>query len=121
MVFSAGFLFAAPALVATSGTDITLNSALFFIAGALALLNLVIGTFTRARGEIKLRRIYANATEWLDLPEYWFKYYAVEDAEEHFKENIETVNYKGKVALFMTGLFILETVFLIVWGYSQVS
>ena len=37
MVFSASFLFTAPVLVATSESDITLNSAIFYLAGASSL------------------------------------------------------------------------------------
>ena len=119
MVFSASFFFTAPILVTTSESDITLNSAIFYLAGLAALLNLIIGTLTRAFGKLKLARVYGDVQEWFDLPEYWFKVYAVEEAATHYRINVKTVNRKGNIAIAMTGVFIVEIVFLASWVFSN--
>lgn len=120
MVFSASFIVTVPVLIAATGNTIALATPLFYVAATIAGTNLLIGTLTRALGEVKLPRIYLNPREWLGLHAYWFKFYAVEDATQHFKDNLRTVNRNGLVAIIMTGLFLAETVLLAVWGFSQI-
>ena len=121
MVFSASFILTAPALVAATGSAITLASPVFLLAVGIATLNLIVGTVTRARGLIKLPGIYTDPREWLELSAYWFKFYAVEEATEHFEVNVRTVNGKGKVVIRMTILFLLETACLVIWGLLQIG
>ena len=121
MVFSASFIVTVPVLVAATGDTIVLATPLFYGAAAIAVLNLLIGTVTRASGEIKLPRVYGNAHAWMDLPPYGFKFYAVEEAAKHFEDNVRTVNRKGVFTQVMTALFLVETLLLAVWGLSQVG
>ncbi len=121
IVLSASFIVTAPALVAATGSDITLNSPWFYLALGIAAVNLAIGALTRARGEIKLLGINKIFREWLDLPPNWFKLYAVERAAEHFEANVRTVNRAGQRAIWMTVLFFAEAGALVMWGITQIG
>ena len=121
MVFSASFVLTAPALVAATGNTISLGSYWFYFALGLAVLNLIIGTVTRAFGGIRLLALNKIANEWLSLSSEWFMLYAVEAAAEHFEANLKVVNRKGQTIILMTILFLLETLLLAAWGISQVG
>ena len=56
--------------------------------------------------------------EWFDLPDYWFKVYAVEEAARHYRMNVRTINRKGNIAIAMTVLFSVEIIFLACWAVN---
>ncbi len=121
MVFSASFIVTVPVLVAATGNIIVLTTPLFYGAAAIAGLNLVVGTVTRASGEIKVLSINSIAERWFDLPAELFKLYAVQWAAEHFEANLKAVNKAGRFAIIMTMLFLLETALLAIWGITQIG
>ncbi len=121
MVFSASFVATAPVLVAASGNTISLNSIWFYIALGLAILNLIAGTIMRAMGEITLPGLNRVRAEWLVLTEAEFKLEAIRWGAEHFDKNVKTINRKGHAVILMTIVFLGQTLFLVFWGWSQVS
>ncbi len=119
MVFSASFFFTAPLLVAASEANLTLNSPFFYTAGALALLNLAVGTATRALGTISYLGLNEVRDYWLVLTEDDFRLEAVRWAALHYERNLRTVNCKGLIGIGMTAAFMLEAILLIYWGLVQ--
>ena len=119
MVFSASFFFTAPLLVAASEAEISLTSPFFYAAGLLALLNLAVGTATRALGTILYQGLNEVRDHWLVLTEDEFKLEAVRWAAIHYESNLRIVNRKGLIGIEMTAVFVLEAILLIYWGLVQ--
>ena len=121
MVFSSGFIVTGPALVAVGEADVSLNSVWFFLALGMAGANLLAGVAIRAWGEIRLLGLNNVQKDWLALTPSEFKQEAVRWAAKHFEDNVRLVNRKGRVAIWMAGAFLLETVCLMAWGLTQVG
>ena len=120
MVFTASFMLTGPALVAVAVDTISFTSWWFYLALAVAFVNLLVGAVFRMLGALELPGPRAEG-EWPNLEETDFKWATIYWANEHFKRNTRLINLKWKGGVFMTVAFIVETTLLAVWGILQVA
>ena len=83
------------------------------------MLNLAVGTATRALGTIRYQGLNEVRDHWLVLTEDEFKLEAVRWAAIHYESNLRIVNRKGLIGIGMTAVFVLEAILLIYWGLVQ--
>ena len=119
IVLSAGFLLTGPALVAVAVESVTFDSLWFYLALATSIVNLITGAAMRIWGELKLPGPRRVDSGWLSLNAGEFKWSSLWWAEQHFNENARLLRWKGRSAVLMTGVFLLETLSLTVWGMTQ--
>lgn len=121
MAFSASFLLTGPALVALTMANIDFTSWWLAAAVCLALLNLVVGAVVRTWGEFRLPEPHGVDTIWLQLQTQEFKEESLMWANIHFEYNRRLVNRKGRWAVTMTYLFLVEIFALTIWGLDQLG
>ena len=121
IVLSAGFLLTGPALVALAADGIRFDSLWFYLALVAATINLATGAGMRSWGKLKLPEPRVIDSEWLSAEAREFKWASIYWAKRHFDENNRLVSVKAFAAVVMTIAFLLETVFLTVWGMGQAS
>jgi hypothetical protein len=119
MMFSVTLGITFPVLVASLVGGVDFQSSWFVLTLAAALFNLVTGTVARTWGRVKLLSLQTVCAEWLPYSEWEFKRRAVYWAGMHFEHNTNVVNKKGRVILLMTAAFLVEAVFMFVWGLSE--
>lgn len=119
IILSASFLLTGPALVALAADNVSFDSAVFWLALGVAMLNLAGGVFARQWGKIQLPGPRSVRGGWLELSATDFKREYIRVANEHIGHNLKLVNYKGTVAVWMSGAFLLETLLLVIWGIMQ--
>lgn len=115
VTFIATTTFAFPALAATIRDDITFSGHWFILAMVCAAVAIVTGIVARIRGGVKLvnpDRLYNN---WLDYSPWEFRKNALYWAGQDFRTNAVLIGRKALMVTIITGLFIAEMLFLLLW------
>lgn len=114
-VFVATVSFAIPSAAKAVDSEISFQS-WRFVLGALVFIALnVIGLLARHKGGVVLANPRILQEKWLRFDTWEFKKNAVFFAAEHFRQNEIHIRRKAQAAVWMTGLFALELVFLFAW------
>lgn len=87
----------------------------FILPMVLFVLTTAIGLVAQASGTITLLNPKVLHDKYLGFDEEEFKKNALRYAGEHSEKNHKTVRRKGNAMGWMTGLFIAETVLLVIW------
>jgi hypothetical protein len=115
LTFSATIALGIPALAKAVRPELSLESPWLWAAVAVFALIAGLGVLSRACGTLRLigpDLLYKN---WLHRKDWDFKKDMVYFAGEDFKDNVETIRYKGNCAAVMGALFIAMTGLLFGW------
>ena len=118
--FAASITAAAPILAAAIVKNIEFDSVWFALALVAFGLTVVTGAIARAWGSVTIVSPKHLYNHWLNFSEWDFKKNAIYFAGQHLETNRTLINRKAKVAGGMTVLFLLETVFLLVWVAREI-
>jgi hypothetical protein len=104
-----------PTLANLIGKNISFASWWFIIACSFAIMAVTIGLIGRARGSLALVPPQILYDKWLHKQESEFRKDMVYFAAEHFEQNTNLVNWKGRLVTMMTTVVLLEAGLLLVW------
>ena len=121
IILSASFLLTGPALVGLAEDNVDFGSWVFWTALAAALGNLAAGLAARNLGRVQLPGPRSLEGGWLALSERDFKREYIRVANEQIAYDLKLVNRKGVVAVLMSGVFLVETLCLTLWGVMQAA
>jgi hypothetical protein len=113
MAFAATTTALVPTVAAARG--ITFHSILLYLAIASFGLQLIIGTYARLCGKVRMLNPAILYERWLGWEPWEFKKNFVYWAGEDFKENVRLVDKKWSLSLTISLLFFLEVALLVAW------
>ncbi len=87
----------------------------FYIATAIFIITIAIGTYARLMGTIKVLKPKMLFEHWLHKPAWEFKKDFISFAGDDFEHNVGLVEHKWKCTVAITLLFFFQTVCLAVW------
>lgn len=98
-----------------SGRGIHFTSGWFYLALTLFIICLAIGTYARLAGELVVLSPTTLFNEWLGEPKAVFQKDIIHYAGKAFTANLKLIRWKWRCSVWMTILFALEVVALVVW------
>ncbi|MGH8066883.1 MAG: hypothetical protein ACRERE_16925 [Candidatus Entotheonellia bacterium] len=107
-----------PTLATLIFRNIPFTSWWFIMACSLAMIAIMIGVIGRSWGGITLVHPQVLYEKWLHRQEWECRKDMVYFAAEHFEQNSNLVNRKGRLVTIMTILFLVEAGLLFVWVIS---
>ena len=117
--FAATLAVAATVLASGLNDDIEFGSPWLWTALAAFVATVFVGATAHVFGNFNLISPNRLFEDWLWREPWQFKKDLLAFAGEDFHKNVSRVNLKGYAAILMTGLFVLETVCLVVWVVTE--
>ena len=117
--FAATLAVAATVLAGGLNRQVEFGSPWLWVALGAFVAIVVIGAIANVLGNFTFISPNRLFEDWLWRDTWQFKKDLLAFAGEDFDKNVSGVNLKGNAAILMTGLFVLETVCLVVWIVTE--
>ena len=113
MAFAATTTALVPSVASARG--LSFHSKLLYLAIACFVVELIVGTYARLCGSVRLLNPATLYEKWLEWPPWEFKKNFIYWAGEDFKDNVALVKKKWALSVVVSILFFLEAVLLVAW------
>src|SRR6185503_12541513 len=113
MAFAATTTALVPSVASARG--LTFHSKLLYFAIGCFVVELIVGTYARFCGTVRLLNPANLYERWLEWSPWEFKKNFIYWAGEDFKDNVRLVNKKWALSVVVSVLFFLEAALLVAW------